>query len=122
MSWICRRITLCLFVMVSLALGAAPSANKPAPIVIVSQIDGTSLRGHLTASDVDGVTVAPIGKPGAPAPDAVNIAWKQIKTVSNGLTRAKVTYRLEKGARGGFVRDLSRRSHRPMRNLQGHRA
>jgi hypothetical protein len=69
--------------------GHQGSAAKPLPIVTVRQSDGTAVRGRLSASDPDGVTVEPFGKRGHPAPDPVTIPWKQIKWMSNGLTQAK---------------------------------
>jgi hypothetical protein len=71
--------------------GAEHSATpeKRLPIVSVTQSDGSVIRGRLSASDPDGLTIQPLPKTGQPAPEQVIIPWKQIKHVSNGLTQAK---------------------------------
>jgi hypothetical protein len=63
---------------------------KPVPAITVTQTDGTVVRGQITSSDPDQIIMQPARKPGEkedPAP--VTIAWKQIKTVSNGLSHQK---------------------------------
>jgi hypothetical protein len=72
---------------------AALTPRPPAvPLVTVLKTDGTRIRGELTASDPDFVTVTPAAQPGhaadAPA-DPVTVAWKEIRSLSNGLTQAK---------------------------------
>jgi hypothetical protein len=70
---------------------AAPAV----PIVIAYKTDGTSVRGQVTAVDPDGVTLTPPAKPGVGGatpesePSPVTVAWKDIRSMSNGLTQAK---------------------------------
>src|SRR4051794_37784095 len=78
-------------VMIALAVpfcGAqAPKPTSTAtPIVTVTKNDGSTVRGKLTAAGPGSITVEPSAPAGAAA---VQIAWHDIKTVSNGLTQAK---------------------------------
>lgn len=75
-----------------LLLAAAP-AKIPAgpPPVTIFKTDGTSVRGQLGEPGHDFLTITPAPKPGE-KPDALQpqkIEWKDIKSVSNGLTPAK---------------------------------
>lgn len=86
----------------SVALAAQPGtavrrapvapASKPVPIVMLTKGDGTLLRGQVTGADPAGVTFVAAPKAGAAAGDAspVVIPWREIKSVSNGITEAKV--------------------------------
>lgn len=72
----------------------APAPRQPAapvvPQVTVVKVDGTTVRGQLTASDPDSVTVTPPAKAGsADAPEPVVVSWKDVRSVSNGFTQAK---------------------------------
>lgn len=61
-----------------------PAAKpKPNPIVTVTKLDKTVVRGQLTSAEPDQVVVKP---PGA-ASEPVAVRWSQIAKVSNGLTR-----------------------------------
>src|SRR4051812_36310054 len=69
---------------------AKPPASKPAPIVLVTRLDGTTERGQIDSIDPDHVVIKPALKRGQTTPDApVTIEWKVIKVVSSGLTQAK---------------------------------
>jgi hypothetical protein len=64
-------------------------AVEPADIpVVITRNDGTSVKGKITSYDKDKVTIDAIGKPKDP-PVSTDIAWDDIKRVSNGLTRSK---------------------------------
>src|SRR5690349_11111261 len=69
-----------------------PSATKTAlaPIVTVIQNDGSTARGRLTGIDVDHLTLTPPVTTTDPSPQPVTLSWADVKSVSNGLTRAKV--------------------------------
>jgi hypothetical protein len=84
--------------LLTIALGASialAAPEKPPPnLITVVRTDGPPVRGTLVSSDPDNVVVQPVAKPGqkdkdAQTPEQVTIPWKDIKTVSNGLTRAK---------------------------------
>lgn len=62
---------------------AAPPAGKVERVTVV-KVDKKSVSGELVTADADGVILQPAGKA-----DAVLIGWKEIATVSNGLTRAQ---------------------------------
>jgi hypothetical protein len=78
--------------LLSLCLAAAPGQTpaKPAagaaPIVTVTKANGSTLRGKLTAAGPASITVEVAGVGATPPAD---IAWKYIKSVSNGLTQIK---------------------------------
>lgn len=61
--------------------------NKPdpPPVVVVKKNDGTSVQGQLTASDGEHLTIQPADAKGAGKP--IEVAWSDVKSVSNGLTR-----------------------------------
>jgi hypothetical protein len=67
----------------------APAADKPKPpqIVTVKKSDGSSVRGKVAANDREHLTIDPVegNKFGAP----IEIAWSDVKSVSNGLTHQK---------------------------------
>ena len=67
------------------ALAQSP-ATKPArtPIVTVKLSDGSVVRGQLVSADPDKIVVKPTG-----AKDPREIAWPDVASVSNGLTRDK---------------------------------
>ncbi len=73
--------------IVSVLIAAAPPAQ---PIVTVIRGDGTTVRGKLASSNPKSLTVEPVAKPKAAPEPAVEIAWSDIKSVSNGLTQKKV--------------------------------
>jgi hypothetical protein len=89
------RLIGCLFVVLLCALAAAPTTPDGKAIVTVAKTDGSSVRGTITASDPDNVTLQPLAKVGKPTtapaaePEPVVIAWHDIKNVSNGLTQRK---------------------------------
>ena len=60
-----------------------PAAPKPNPIVTIKKIDGTTVRGQLVSPEPDLVVIKP---PGAAA-ENVTVRWKEIKSISNGLTQ-----------------------------------
>ena len=60
-----------------------PAAPKPNPIVTIKKTDGTTVRGQLISPEPDLVIIKP---PGA-AVENVTVRWKEIKSISNGLTR-----------------------------------
>lgn len=62
--------------------------TKRVPLVTVTQNDGTRIHGEMVGADPDKVVVMPEVKAGEAA-EPVEIAWSDIKAVSNGLTRAK---------------------------------
>lgn len=88
-----RRIGLAIVVSAFLLAAAPPQPKTPVvPMVTVVKTDGTSVRGQLVSADPDKVVVKPAAKLGvksATAPSDVELTWKDIKTVSNGLTYAK---------------------------------
>src|SRR5436190_14388918 len=71
--------------LVVVLAGAAPA--KPVNVTVI-KTDGSNVRGQLNAFDLKGVTVQKLVK-NQPSGDQVTIAWADIKSVSNGLTRAK---------------------------------
>ena len=78
-----RLLGLCMLIA---ATPPKAPATKPAPLVIVTKSDNTTVRGQLVAADPDNVTIKP--PPNAGAEDVV-IQWKDIKRVSSGLTQAR---------------------------------
>jgi hypothetical protein len=64
---------------------ADPSPDAP---VVVTKNDGTVLKGKITFYDKDKITMDVITKPKDPTV-STDIAWADIKRVSNGLTREK---------------------------------
>jgi hypothetical protein len=79
-----------------LLLGQPGPGNRrgpasPAPVnVIITKTDGSAIRGQILAVDPDRINLKPApraGDRGEPAP--IDILWKDIKSVSNGLTRQK---------------------------------
>jgi hypothetical protein len=64
------------------AAGAAGSATQRLPMVIVTQVDGTTARGQLVSADPDNLTLRANDKA-----EPMAIAWTSIKHVSNGLTQ-----------------------------------
>jgi hypothetical protein len=89
------RFLACLALLLMSIVAAAPTSPDGKPIVTITKTDGSTVRGSITASDPDNVTIQPPPKPGktstAPAitPDPVTIAWHDIRSVSNGLTQRK---------------------------------
>ncbi len=93
--------------------GSAPSpTTKPKPPVniMVTKIDGAVLRGTLTSTDGHGLVMNVVGGKASTHPSTqptaasasvptgpATLRWTEIKTVSNGLTRAKAidAFRLE---------------------------
>src|SRR2546423_12522780 len=81
------------FVLIVLALAysatlAAP--EKPPSLITVTRTEGPPVRGTLVSSDPESVVIQPPAKPGQKdTPEQMTIPWKDIKSVSNGLTRAK---------------------------------
>lgn len=71
-----------------LGAGAPPAGNKLPPIITITKTDGTTVKGNLVSAGRDAVSVRPFVK-GVAAADAVDVPWPAIKSVSNGLTRAK---------------------------------
>jgi hypothetical protein len=71
------------------AAGKAPT-SRPAPppqIVTIKKVDGSTLRGKVVGGDGVQLTVAPIE--GKAFGQPVELAWQDVKTVSNGLTQRK---------------------------------
>ena len=64
---------------------AKPAANTT-PIVTVTKNDGSTVHGKLTAAGPGSITVE---APGVGAVHPTEIPWREIKSVSNGLTQAK---------------------------------
>ena len=59
---------------------AKPASPKPNPIVTVTKLDKTIVRGQLTSAEPDQLVVKASG-------EAVTVRWSQIAKVSNGLTQ-----------------------------------
>ncbi len=76
-------------VAVCVAAGPAAPADKPKaiPVVAIKKADGSVVRGQLVASDGAKVTVKPAE--GKTFGEPVNVAWADVKSVGNGLTRQK---------------------------------
>src|SRR3954449_2384199 len=71
------------------ASGKAPT-SRPAPppqIVTIRKADGSTLRGKVLGGDGVQLTIAPIE--GKAFGQPVELAWQDVKTVSNGLTQRK---------------------------------
>jgi hypothetical protein len=68
-----------------LAVGAAP--NRPV-IVTIIKTDGTTVRGQLGEINPTEVNVTLLAKPPAQG-EAIKVPWSEIKSVSNGMTRAR---------------------------------
>ncbi len=66
---------------------AAAPAAKPKPIVTVTKLDKTTVRGQLTSAEPDQLVLKTIG----PAGEPVTLRWSQIAKVSNGLTQDDAT-------------------------------
>jgi hypothetical protein len=99
--WIsCASLLVALLAAVAIAADrpvlrrTAPAPKPPAapavPLVTIVKTDGTTVRGQITASDPDSVTVTPAAKPNvAEAPEPVAVPWKDVKSVSNGFNQSK---------------------------------
>ncbi|MBC7785162.1 MAG: hypothetical protein H7144_15105 [Burkholderiales bacterium] len=61
--------------------------EKPKPIVTVTKLDNTTVRGWLIEYDADRLTVEVGPKPGSG--EIVPVEWSAVSKVSNGLTQAK---------------------------------
>jgi hypothetical protein len=82
-----------LFIGGAIALAAppvtkTPAAQKPAtprpnPIVTIKKTDGTTVRGQLVSPEPDLLVIKPAGA----AAENLTVRWKDIKSVSNGLTQ-----------------------------------
>jgi hypothetical protein len=81
----------------TLAFAATPPAAQktptgkaaaPPPVVAIKKVDGSTVRGRLIASDGLHLSIEPAVDKNTFG-DAVDIAWKDVKTVSNGLTQKK---------------------------------
>ena len=68
-----------------LLAGWVAAAAPPAKVerVTVKKADGTTVAGELVSADHDGLIVQPPGKTG------VLVGWKDVASVSNGLTRGQ---------------------------------
>jgi hypothetical protein len=62
---------------------AKPAPQKPKPIVTITKLDKTTVRGQLSSAEPDQLVVK---TPGA-AGETVTVRWSQIAKVSNGLTQ-----------------------------------
>jgi hypothetical protein len=85
---------ICMGILVALLaptiLSAADVTPKPT-MATVFKTDGTSIRGAIESADPDQVVIKPAPKPGhKDDAESVTIPWKQIKSVSNGITQAKL--------------------------------
>ena len=81
-----------LLLLAAAVIAAAPPRTPVVPLVTVVKLDGTSVRGSIVTVDPDQVTLTPAPKtgPAATAPsENLVIEWKEIKSVSNGMTAAK---------------------------------
>lgn len=67
-----------------------PAAPKPPPIVTVIQNDGSTVRGTISSIDPRNVVIQPLAKPKETPPPAVTISWKEIKSVTNGMTQKRM--------------------------------
>ena len=65
------------------ASGGKPATPKPNPIVTITKLDKTVVRGQLTSAEPDQLVVKPSGA----AAEPVTVRWSQIAKVSNGLTQ-----------------------------------
>lgn len=100
MSRLIRRgcVSVALLLMVgALAFAAAPAAPSktpapkspaPPPVVAIKKVDGSTVRGRLVASDGLRLSIEPAVDKNTFG-DAVDVPWKDVKTVSNGLTQKK---------------------------------
>ena len=77
------------------AVLSAPAARKapasrPAPppqIVTIKKVDGSTLRGKVLTNDGVQLSIAPVE--GKAFGQPLDVAWKDVKAVSNGLTQTK---------------------------------
>src|SRR5688500_11101766 len=69
--------------LIALLLGCWAVAAGPisAPMT-VKKTDGTTVTGQLLTADADSLLILPAGKK-----DGISVAWKDVSTVSNGLSR-----------------------------------
>jgi hypothetical protein len=67
---------------------AAPKAPAAPPIVSIKKADGSNLRGRLVASDGLHLTIEPAVDKNTFG-DPVEVPWKDVKAISNGLTQKK---------------------------------
>jgi len=75
-----RTARICLITLL-LGCWAIAAGPESAPIT-VKKTDGTSATGEMLSADPESITLLPPGKK-----DAVVIAWKDVASVSNGLTQ-----------------------------------
>jgi hypothetical protein len=68
-----------------LVLAAAPPKTVN---VTVIKTDGSTVRGQLNSFDLKGVSIQKLVK-NQPTGEQVTIAWSEIKSISNGLTRQR---------------------------------
>ncbi|HVT90101.1 MAG TPA: hypothetical protein VHD56_14705 [Tepidisphaeraceae bacterium] len=71
---------------------AAPEPSKPAPIITIIRLDGTSVRGTVTSMGPIIIAFQPAPKPNQPAGtklDPINLPWASVRSISNGMTHAK---------------------------------
>ena len=92
-SVVTRRALLLLLAIVPLTLLSSLRAEAllqaaDEPPVVVTRNDGTTVRGKLVDYDRDKLTLEVAAKPKEPA-TRVEVAWADVKRVSNGLTREK---------------------------------
>ena len=83
----------CALVLMLIAADKATKAPpiKGPPLVTVVKTDGTSVRGSIDTADPDQIVLKPTPKPGQKGdPEPLTISWSEIKSVSNGLTSAKL--------------------------------
>jgi hypothetical protein len=66
---------------------AKPALPKPNPIVTITKLDKTVVRGQLISAEPDQLIVKASGAAGEP----VTVRWSQIAKVSNGLTQEQAT-------------------------------
>jgi hypothetical protein len=80
--WSRLRALVLPFVGVACSCLIVTAAPAPVERVTVKKADGTTVAGELISADHDAVFVTPAGKK-----DAVMVPWKDVASVSNGLTR-----------------------------------
>src|SRR5918993_4561873 len=90
----CLALAGCIMCIAAFALAqpapkpaAKPPPPKVNPIVTITKLDKTVVRGQLISAEPDQLVVKATGVAGEP----VSVRWSQIAKVSNGLTQEQAT-------------------------------
>jgi len=83
------RTLLILVAVALITIAATPATPPKPPVITITKSDGTTVRGQLDTADLKSVSVTQLVK-GKPEGEKATIAWADIKSISNGMTRQRV--------------------------------